>query len=342
MVASDGSTARLRREERVAAELVRRLGLEPPVDVAEVARQYVDVEQALIPGACDGLVLGLNGGRARPLVLLDTRQAQPRTRFTLAHELGHALLPWHFGNTFLCETSRVRLFEATADYDFEPEANRFAAELLVPTSWLNPVIFELGTDRVAALMDAVSLADVSAYVACLRLREVLPAGHTFVISRGDRVLMSGRTQGQGLFGVSPPEVGERFERERLDQFAHEVEDLDYGSTQVTWWTFRGEQIPTDAEADQRTSREVLDEILERHVDDEDRRSSVRASLAGVVGAAYGEATRDGPLSAAELYVRFRGRFAVDRPGLPDALTQDHDFERWLHKRAQELGQLPDK
>ncbi len=337
MATPDWPASRLRREERVAAKLVQRLNLEPPIDVGKVAQQFVDVELEPIPGECDGLVLGLQGGRARPLVLLDNGQAKPRIRFTLAHELGHVLLPWHFGNSFLCETSRVRLFEASADYNFEPEANRFAAELLVPSSWLDRLMAGLGSDRVAPLMDALRLADVSAYVACLRLREALPAGHTFVISRGGTVLISGRTQGRGLYAVNPPETGENFERERLDRFAHHVEDLDYGSTHVTWWTFRGEQPPAGAGVDSRSSRQVLDVMLERHLDDAGERSRVRASLGGVIGAAYGEATRQGPLAPAELYVRFRGRFAVHRPGIPNSLTRDPDFELWLHKRAEELG-----
>ncbi len=103
----------------------------------------------------------------------------------------------------MCETSRVRLFDASADYNFEPEATRFAAELLVPTSWLDRLTAELGTDRVALLMEVISRADVSAYVACLRLREALPAGHTFVISRDGTVVLSGRSEGQGLYAVNP-------------------------------------------------------------------------------------------------------------------------------------------
>jgi hypothetical protein len=273
--------------------------------------------------------------------LLDDRQARARTRFTLAHELGHVLLPWHFGNTFLCETSRAALFDVPAEYNFEPEANRFAAELLVPTSWLGRLITELGTDHVSPLLEALSRADVSAYVACLRLRETLPAGHTFVISREGVVVLSGRTQGQGLFAVNPPGIGKRFERDRLDRFANQVEDLDYGPTHVTWWAFRGGQEPAEGDTDPRPSRQVLDEILERNFDSESERVRARAALGGVIGAAHGEATRYGPISTAELYVRFRGRFAVHRPGLPDAVTHDPAFELWLRKRAQELRQPRD-
>jgi hypothetical protein len=338
VAAADGSPPRLRREERLAAELVRRFELEPPIDVGAAAQHFADVEDALIPGECDGLVLGLHGRLARPLILLDKGQGQPRARFTLAHELGHVLLPWHVGDAFLCETHRVGLFEAPPEFNAEPEANRFAAELLVPTAWLASIMADVGIERVAPLMDAIRGARVSAYVACLRLRAALPAGYAFVISRGDRVLLSGRSRGRGIYAVSPPEAGEPLERARLDRFAHAVEDIDYGSTHVTWWTFRGEEVVAEHEADPRSARQVLDELLSRHVDDEVTRAHVRQSLGGVIGAAHGEAKRSGATRAAELFVRFRGRFALQRPSIPDAMVHDNDFEVWLHKRAEELGE----
>jgi hypothetical protein len=338
VAAADGSPPRLRREERVAAELVRRFKLEPPIDVRATARRFADVDDASIPGTCDGLVLGLHGGRPRPLILFDPGQGRSRERFTLAHELGHVLLPWHVGDAFLCDTSRVRLFDVHAGVSAEPEANRFAAELLVPTAWLDWVMAELGTERAGPLMEAIRQAGVSAYVACLRLRARLPAGHAFVISRSDRVLLSGRTQGRGLYAVYPPEAGERFERERLDRFAHAVEDMEYGSTHVTWWTFRGEQFVEEHEADPRTSQQVLDELLERHIAKKATQAQVRQSLNGVIGAAHGEAKREGAVRAAELFVRFRGRFALHRRNVPDTMVHDDDFEVWLHKRAEELGE----
>jgi hypothetical protein len=337
VVAPDRQDSGLNREQRVAAEVVRRLDLEPPVDVESAARHFADVDAVSIPGDCDGLVLGLNGGRSRPLILLDRLQPTPRSRFTLAHELGHVLLPWHVGGAFLCETHRVRLFDELSQADLEPEANRFAAELLVPSVWLRRVIAELGPEQVVPLMEVIRHANVSAYVACLRLREILPAGHSFVISAGGTVRLSGRTKGTGLYAVNPPQAGEVFERDRLDQFAHCVEDMDYGSVHVTWWTFQGEQ-DAGVTDDVRTARQVLDELLQRYVADETIQHRVRQSLGGVIGAAHGEARRAGITRRDALFVRFRGRFAVHRPDLPEELLRDEDFEIWLRKRAQELGE----
>jgi hypothetical protein len=108
------------REQRLAALLVERLGISPPVDVYAVAARMADVESDLIPGSCDGVVVGLSGGRKRPLIVV-ARDAPPRrTRFTLAHEIGHVALPWHIG-TAACDTGLLVRDPA------EIEANRFAA-----------------------------------------------------------------------------------------------------------------------------------------------------------------------------------------------------------------------
>ena len=44
----------LTRAERVAATLVKRYSLLPPIDVDAVAKRFADVEVDAIPGRCDG------------------------------------------------------------------------------------------------------------------------------------------------------------------------------------------------------------------------------------------------------------------------------------------------
>jgi hypothetical protein len=63
-------------------------------------------------------------------------------------------------------------------------------------------------------------------------------------------------------------------------------------------TFRGEQLDHEHAADPRTSRQLLDDLLERYVDHEDTRRHVRQSLGGVIGAAHGEAKRAGAIRVA--------------------------------------------
>jgi Zn-dependent peptidase ImmA (M78 family) len=68
----------------------------------------------------------------------------PRRRFTIAHELGHFLMPSHKGDEH-CTTADLR--ETRLDQEHrrrEAEANRFAAGLLMPRPWFSRDMARLG------------------------------------------------------------------------------------------------------------------------------------------------------------------------------------------------------
>jgi hypothetical protein len=115
----------------------------------------------------------------------------------------------------------------------------------------------------------------------------------------------------------------------------QVEEVRFASRPVIWWTFRGTGDMEDAEADSRSSREILEDLLGRHLSANDAQK-VQMSLSGVIGSANSDARREGETGRGALYARFRGRFAKGR-NYPDALLEDPQFERWIQKRADELG-----
>ena len=78
------------------------------------------------PGARRGGVLGALWFEERVMFLQDG-QSPPRRRFTEAHELMHALCPWHYA--VLREDTEVELFGPVADA-VEAEANAGAAMLI--------------------------------------------------------------------------------------------------------------------------------------------------------------------------------------------------------------------
>jgi hypothetical protein len=281
------------------------------------------------------LVLGLDGRGTRPLILVERSDHPTRQRFTLAHELGHLLLPWHLGGAFACDTATDHPdFSPAAN--FEPEANRFAAELLLPSTWLDALISSRRDEKVGDLVRNVLDAGVSTWVASFRLTERLPRGHVFaVVDSGDgKVVLSGETRGTG---IGPPPQGAQLDRERLDRFASEVEEVKIGSRQVLWWTYRGQA--EDFVAPAGDSGVLLNELTQQHGPrgDPPRRLAQRCN--GVVAYAYDMAQRAGETDPARLYTVFRGRFAKKR-GLPHGLIDDPDFDAWLRLRAAELGDQP--
>jgi hypothetical protein len=320
----------LRREERLAETIVARFELRPPIDIESLARKFAELEYDNIPGSCDGLILGLEGRRKKPLILVDSTPHETRRRFTIAHEIGHLLMPWHLGD-FACATEKTRadLWQSTNE---EPEANRFAAELLIPSGWLDELIAGRGDDKVGDLVRAVLSAGVSTWVASFRLAEKLPRGHIFaVLDTGRRVILSGETQGTG---IGAPVRGSRLDRRQLDRFAAEVEEIKLPTRRIVWWTFRDSGRPADPDRD---SRALLEELARRYAGETRPERKIKESLAGILGYANSRAKLPEDRKVGSLYARFRSRFVVSRE-LPDGLLEDPDFELWLQARAHELGE----
>lgn len=129
-----------------------------PVPLEDLCRQLgIFLQGVQFASHFDGLLIqrpGLPG----PVVLFDQAAGpQSRHRFTVAHELGHALLPWHAQHTVyissVLETAEAphmdegeREAAATAESgsqsyaSYEREADRFAAALLMPPHWFGPEV----------------------------------------------------------------------------------------------------------------------------------------------------------------------------------------------------------
>jgi len=244
-------------------------------------------------------------------------------------------LPWHLGGAFACDTATDRP-DLSPAANFEPEANRFAAELLLPSAWLDALISSRHDEKVGDLVRNVLDAGVSTWVASFRLTERLPRGHVFaVVDSGDgKVVLSGETRGTG---IGPPPQGSQLNRERLDRFASEVEEVKTGSRRVLWWTYRGQADNFTAPAGD--SGALLKELTRRYGTQADPPRRLAQRCNGTVAYAYDMARRDGETDPARLYTVFRGRFSKKR-GLPQGLIEDAEFDNWLRLRAAELGDQP--
>ena len=109
---------------------------EPPVPVRRIAR---GCGARIFREGQEGDLSGFLFRRAKEIVIgVNTNHAPVRQRFTIAHELGHLLLhdvdELHVDRGFMV---RLRSDISSLGLDEnEMEANRFAAELLMPTRFL--------------------------------------------------------------------------------------------------------------------------------------------------------------------------------------------------------------
>ncbi len=155
--------------DRIATSLLQ-LDIEEVDDVRSVPEAPSD------RGVLSGLVVG-----ALKTIYLDRRECRRhprRRRFTIAHEIGHWVLHISAGKLYGCRPADiVEQREARPDTRalrrIEAEANRFAAELLLPETLVVPAATELGAN-VPALADRF---DVSVPAMRVRLQQLdlLPA-----------------------------------------------------------------------------------------------------------------------------------------------------------------------
>ena len=120
---------------RIAKELIREVGIsEPPVPVDLIARNLgATIRYSPFKGELAGMLIR-DEDRGTVTIGVNSLHHLNRQRFTIAHECGHLRL--HKGKPAFIDRSfridrRDELSSHATDFE-EIEANRFAAELLMP------------------------------------------------------------------------------------------------------------------------------------------------------------------------------------------------------------------
>jgi Zn-dependent peptidase ImmA (M78 family) len=121
-----------RRPDEVARQLLTEYSIEQaPVPVEEVAtKQGAEIVRQRSDGPESGFALRVDG---RWIIGVNTQTSRLRQRFSIAHELGHLLL--HEGKQLIVTSARIDLRNSVSSMGTDAEeidANRFAAELLMP------------------------------------------------------------------------------------------------------------------------------------------------------------------------------------------------------------------
>ena len=187
------------------------------------------VVQKTFPIAADGLCLDLKIPGIRPRIWLNADIGYHRKRFTLAHEIGHIVIPWHTGSVF-DNLDAGDPSEATEYGRLEAEANRFAAELLMPKSWVSSICTR-AEHMSGAMHTILELADVSKLSAALRAAQCGPSGYLVAGVRDGIVFWSGKTAGTKAL---LPTLGVPHDAFTVpDFFPPEV--VGTGKTQYYWW-----------------------------------------------------------------------------------------------------------
>ena len=118
---------------------------QPPVDVEKIAKAAgASISRKAVDDQLSGFLLRRPGNQP-PVIGVNNQQARVRQRFTVAHELAHLLL--HATPSVHVDRTLVNLRDehsSDGTSEEEMEANLFAAELLMPQSFLQRHVAQFG------------------------------------------------------------------------------------------------------------------------------------------------------------------------------------------------------
>lgn len=307
-------------EERMAARVLKRKGLTPPYDLLELANSFGEVRYRNFPFKADGITVGI-GKQVRPTIYINSNCPDTRQRFTLAHEIGHIVIPWHTGTV----VSHLEPGSDDSDYSLmEQEANRFAAELLMPTEWLKAIFTECTSvqsffRKVLKLTGASKEAvfykifnELDAPIVCVRLNEFDGA-----------ISQTKRTKS------APHDDRSSYPRRLYKDIDNEYEEFSVDGMEFCSWLFKGKDI---VELDTRPWREVFNQILE-----ETCLKHKLHSINAIMSSAF---EKNKHLSEHDICGGVLRSF-MSRDELPG--LKDHPlFEQYVIKRVKELRLRPKK
>lgn len=244
-------------EINLARRLIKRLKLKLPIDVFEVARKFSNVEQLDLPVDVDGVCLNLKQSGKTPLIIVNVAgRSHERIRFTLAHELGHVLIPWHTG-AIVDEIDITRDHASEKYWQLEGEANRFASELLMPTAWVEKQIGE-SPHPLEATTRVASGAEVSFQAATIKVLNCLDASYIFAQVQDGVVVSSGRSRGTL---ANQPGIGSTIKPGALFPWTPHRWERQVGTSYYYWWQFKGDVVLPPANSNQDW-RELLNSIID--------------------------------------------------------------------------------
>ena len=193
----------------------------------EIGLEVVDVDA----NSYEGALLRLSGACFGTIVLNSRIREETRRLFTLGHEIGHYLLPNQQDTLHPCQTVDI---ENWGGRTAESEANRFAAEILMPNTEL------AGFLKVHPTFEAVrSLAAQCAV-------SLTAAAYRLVELTSHRAAIVWSTDGTVVWNKSSDEFDRAIPREALDSRTYAADwfkgtDLDDRPKEVpaTAWLYEG-------------------------------------------------------------------------------------------------------
>lgn len=240
--------------DRMALEDV---GAEPQ-SLAEAILRQIAYQTGKVPVEEIAHALGIMEIRAEPLtnleaslittperdrgsILVNVNAPRQRRKFSIGHELGHYLNPYHTGadsKDRSCSSEDLRSFasaEAKWQQRQEAEANRFAIELLAPRNRCRSLM--RGDPCIAHILDVAREFDLSAEASARRYVELHHDSVAIAFSKNGRLLYAMRSEFCPFLSVRK---GEQLSLPRAPSDTRQPTPMSYADASPWLDKFRGE------------------------------------------------------------------------------------------------------
>lgn len=170
-------------EAIISAFLKHYPNLTIPVPIEELAEAVGihEIKDMDIEGFQGALVA--NPEKSSGFIIVHQAARGGRRRFTIGHELGHFLIPYHRGD-MRCTKADMAVERSNDPVKrIEAEANRFAAGLLMPKPYFLKHMRQLGDADVAHVLELKKLYKTSVEAAINRYAELTDDTCAFVLSK---------------------------------------------------------------------------------------------------------------------------------------------------------------
>lgn len=172
--------AQTAKPEDFARELSRRFNVVPPVDLPDFASKIGLKIREVEPEGFEGSLIRADKRPGGVIAVNRNTRERTRKRFTIAHEMGHFILPGHGEVACICLSSDVESWSKELPEE-EKDANRFASELLMPARYVSRIVREK-TATIEAAKKISSDFDVSLTAAAVRCIDLTSEDCALVVS----------------------------------------------------------------------------------------------------------------------------------------------------------------
>ena len=172
-----------------AAQIISKLGLRDHKDIVRHLTEICAHQGAMIKYSeledCEGRLV-VNGDKG-VITVKDSEDYPGRTRFSIAHELGHFELHRKQNQSWSCSSFDLEnRFKSESVKDLEEEANSFASELLLPSKFFKPMAMDV-TPELNKIEQLIEEFETSLTATLCRYTEVTQHAVAVVFFKGGRL-----------------------------------------------------------------------------------------------------------------------------------------------------------